>query len=296
MVATRVGTLVAFGSVVLLAACGSDSNNQMIDAAMGSADAAVEADAQVFGPAGWDLSASKVGLAAMSKTCAGLPMYTGRLMPASGATISDMRIVGTLQPQTTGTGFVTIERSCLQGHIVGGNVAINDSEIVGSAPTTDRAFEGGLVDISRSYIHNVSVGAWFASTSSSNLRVIIEDSVIETTGIALEVQVFTGTNVEAVIRRNRLIGTSATSPVVFVGTYVGNIANLTFERNLIEGAGQLSSLEQTSGKTTMNLDVKDNRFTDGTNTVTGTTWNVWSSNYAYSATGIDGKGAAIPAP
>ena len=41
---------------------------------------------------------------------------------------------------------------------------------------------------------------------------------------------------------------------------------------------------------------QDNRLSTGTNTVTGTTWGTWNENYMYSATGTDGKGAAVPAP
>jgi hypothetical protein len=280
---------------------------------------------------GWQIDATKVGLAPLGLTCTSLPPYTGPSKPAHGTLISGKLISNEMD---LSAGGITIERSCVRPATVGRGtpvlnttdnnvtflpgadlVTIRDSEIDGSLLSDEAAsltagFHG-VGTIQRNYVHHFGSGLALISTGP-NLDALYEQNYVTdliaygnpaTTGNhsdAFTIRDFPNTqraNRQAIIRNNRFDCDSANCTGAFyIQAYEDNVNNVWAEGNLLEGTGyQLPVVAKPY--TYSNLHINNNRFTGtgyGPGYVDGGPgFSEWTENYLYDATKLDGKGAVV---
>ena len=245
--------------------------------------------------AGWELDASKTGLAPKGLSCGALPLYGGSSKPTAGTTISEKRIATTLD---LSSGNITIEKSCIQPTSVGGGlplitttdynncpsecaltpttVTIRDSEIDGSLMSASDIAQAcaflGIGNIERNYIHGMGSGICMFNTGST-LNAVIQGNYVH------QLRAFGGSHNEAFtirdfptntnpsrfmnILNNRFDSSSGNDTgAAFLQTYGGDINNILFEGNLFEGFGYQLGLEAGFGNIYgTSLRVNNNRFT-----------------------------------
>lgn len=287
--------------------------------------------------AGWELDASKTGLAPKGLSCGSLPLYGGSGKPTAGTTISEKRIATTLD---LSNGNITIEKSCIQPTSVGGGlplvtttdynncpsacaltpttVTIRDSEIDGSLLSASSIAQAcaflGIGNIERNYIHGMGSGICMFNTGSS-LSATIQGNYVH------QLRAFGGSHNEAFtirdfptntnpsrfmnILNNRFDASSGNDTgAAFIQTYGGDINNVLFEGNLLEGEGYQLGLEAGFGNIYgTSMRVNNNRFTGtgyGVGYITdaglGYGWSQWTNNYLYNPGGVNGQGSPAIEP
>ncbi|MBG6056120.1 hypothetical protein IWX81_002552 [Salinibacterium sp. CAN_S4] len=285
------------------------------------------------GTAGWTVSASTVGLAPLGLTCASLPAYTGSSSVPSGSVISGKRISGGLD---LSAGSITIENSCIQPTSAGrgmpvvatqnfntfaiapSKVTIRNSEFDGSRlPTQDAAWATafiGIADLTGNYIHGFGSGIGIMNSGSS-LDATIERNYV--TGLvawgnpatngnhsdAFTVRDFTDrsrADRKLTVLNNRFNSNSGSDTgALFIQTYSGSIDNVLIQGNLLEGNGYQLGLNQMNDSYS-NLRAVNNRFSGtgfgATYVQNGPGWAQWDSNFIYSSSATECKGAAVRQP
>lgn len=244
---------------------------------------------------GWQLDASKTGLAPKGLSCGSLPLYSGGGKPAAGTTISEKRITTALD---LSNGNIIIEKSCIQPTSVGGGlplitttdynncpsgcaltpttVTIRDSEIDGSLMSASSIAQAcaflGIGNIERNYIHGMGSGICMFNTGS-NLSATIQGNYVHqlrafgsSHNEAFTIRDFpTNTNPNRFmnILNNRFDASSGNDTgAAFLQTYGGDINNILFEGNLFEGSGYQLGLEAGYGNIYgTSMRVNNNRFT-----------------------------------
>ncbi len=284
-------------------------------------------------PAGWDLDATNVGLAALGSSCGALPLYTGPADVPAGTVIRGKRITA---PINVSAGRIVIERSCvrLETAVSGmpaiattdyntlrpaaGTVVIRDSEIDGSllAPELAAAVTAvvGVADLENNYIHHFGSGIMLMDTGKDR-DVLVERNYV--TGLvawgdaaqegnhsdAFTIRDFDASlqpDRVAMIRGNRFDCDSGNDTgALFIQTFAGRIDNVIVERNLLEGAGYQLGLNEVNAPYGA-LTAVDNRFS-GTGygpayVQGGQGWQRWERNHIFDPTRTDGMGEPVPAP
>lgn len=279
---------------------------------------------------GWQVDASTVGLAPLGLTCDALPAYTGPARPPAGTTITRMRITS---PIVLDSGSV-IEESCVKptsswpglplvstvDRDLTSPVTIRDTEIDGSLlPDADSGFNDGfrgVANLQRSYIHDVGSGIAVMNAGSRQSAVIEHNYVARLVAYgdpggdgnhsdAFTVRDFSAAADPArslLVQNNRFVCDSGNDTgAVFVQTYSGDIANVTFSGNLLEGEGYQLGLEDGFGNSYSGMSATDNRFS-GTGwgpayvTGNGPGWSEWSENYLANPAHPEFKGRAVRRP
>lgn len=245
--------------------------------------------------AGWELDASKTGLAPKGLSCSSLPPYTGSGKPAAGTTISEKRIATTLD---LSNGGITIEKSCIQPTSVGAGlplitttdynncpsgctltpttVTIRDSEIDGSLMSASMVAQAcaflGIGNIERNYIHGMGSGICIFNTGFTLSSTVQGNYVhqLRAFGVSHN-EAFTirdfPTNIvpnrSINILNNRFDASSGNDTgAAFLQTYGDNINNVLFDGNLLEGEGYQLGLEAGYGNIYgTSMRVNNNRFT-----------------------------------
>jgi hypothetical protein len=281
---------------------------------------------------GWQIDATKVGLAPLGLSCTSLPPYTGPSKPAHGTLISG-KLIST--DMDLSAGGITIERSCVRPSSVGRGtpvlnttdnnvtfqpgadlVTIRDSEIDGSLLSNEAAsltagFHG-VGTIQRNYIHHFGSGLALISTGLK-LDALYEQNYVTdmlgygdpaTTGNhsdAFTIRDFDTSQVPtrtAMIRNNRFDCDSPNATgAFFVQAWSGFIDNVTAEGNLLEGNGYQLILEANASGYGTHMNAINNRFS-GTGfgpgyADRGPGWAQWSENYLNDPTKPDNKGAVV---
>lgn len=244
---------------------------------------------------GWELNASRTGLAPKGLSCSSLPLYGGSSKPLAGTTISEKRIDTTLD---LSSGNITIEKSCIQPTGVGGGlplvtttdynncpsscaltpttVTIRDSEIDGSLISASAVAQAcaflGIGNIERNYIHGMGSGICMFNTGGT-LSATVQGNYVH------QLRAFGGSHNEAFtirdfptdtnpsrsinILNNRFDSSSGNDTgAAFLQTYGDDINNVLFEGNLLEGEGYQLGLEAGFGNIYgTSMRVNNNRFT-----------------------------------
>ena len=245
--------------------------------------------------AGWELDASRTGLAPKGLSCSSLPLYNGSGKPLAGTVISEKRIATTLD---LSNGNITIEKSCIQPTSVGAGlplvtttdynncpsgcaltpttVTIRDSEIDGSLMSASSIAQAcaflGIGNIERNYIHGMGSGICMFNTGST-LSATIQGNYVhqlrafgDSHNEAFTIRDFpTNTNPGRFmnILNNRFDASSGNDTgAAFLQTYGDDINNILFEGNLFEGQGYQLGLEASHGNIYgTSMRVNNNRFT-----------------------------------
>lgn len=279
---------------------------------------------------GWQVSASRVGLAPLGLACDELPVYTGPDHPPAGTTIARKRIVS---PLVLDSGTV-IEESCVKptsswlglplvstvDRELANPVTIRDTEIDGSLlDARHSAFTGGfsgIADLYRNYIHDVGSGISFVGTGSQH-SAVVENNYVDNLSAygdgatdgnhsdAFTVRDFDASAVPSrtlTVRDNRFDCDSGNDTgAVFIQTYNGDISNVSLTGNLLEGDGYQLGLESGFGHTYSGMVATDNRFS-GTGWGpayiggTGPNWSTWSGNYLANPARADYVGRPVHRP
>lgn len=280
--------------------------------------------------AGWTVTASTVGLAPFGLSCAKLPKYTGSYSVPAGARISGKLIPTGLD---LSAGDIVIDKSCIQPTSVGmgmpvlattnyntmkittKKVVIRNSEIDGSKLDSKSAAMStafiGIADLYSNYIHGFGSGIGMMNTGTS-LDALIERNYVTglvawgdpaTTGNhsdAFTIRDFTDAaraDRQIVVRNNRFNCASGNDTgALFIQTYSGRIDNVLITGNLLQGYNyqlQLNRLNYTYS----NVRAMNNRMS-GTgygplNVQGGPGFAVFSGNYIYNSTALDGMGRLV---
>ncbi len=289
--------------------------------------------ASTAGGAGWTINANTVGLAPLGLTCSSLPVYTGSSSVPAGTTVSGKRFTGGLD---LSAGNITIENSCIQPTSAGrgmpvvatqsfntfkiapSKVTIRNSEFDGSKLSTEDAAWAtafiGVADLISNYVHGFGSGIAIMNSGSS-LNAQIERNYV--TGlVAWGNPATTGNHSDAftirdfsdrsrpdrqlTVLNNRFNSNSGSDTgALFIQTYSGTIDNVLIQGNLLEGNGYQLGLNQMN-ESYSNLRSVNNRFSGtgfgATYVQYGSGWTQWDSNYIYSSSAADGKGAVVREP
>ncbi len=279
---------------------------------------------------GWQVSPSSVGLAPLGLDCESLPVYTGSDHPPAGTTISRRRITS---PIVLSGGSV-IEESCMQptsswlglplistaAGTISSPVTVRDSEVDGSLLDAQHsAFTGGftgIADLQRNYMHHVGSGISFVDTGSVH-SALVENNYVDNltaygdpSGDGNHSDAFTVRDFETAadptrtltVRNNRFDCDSGhDTGAIFIQTYNGDIGNVTFSGNLLEGEGYQLGLESGFGHGYSGMVAVDNRFS-GTGWGPayvggdGPGWSRWSDNFIANPGAAGFRGRAVGRP
>lgn len=292
--------------------------------------------------AGWQLTPSNTGLAPHGLNCNSLPLYTGGGKPAAGAFISGKRIATTLdlsaggitieksciQPLSVGQGFplttTTDYNNCPSDcALTPTTVTIRDSEFDGSLISTASVGGAcallGIATMERNYIHDTGSGICMFNTGHT-LDVTIAGNYVhrlrafgDPAGSGSHNEAFTirdfptnsNPNRRMKITNNRLDSSSGNDTgAVFIQTYGGDINQVAFEGNLLEGYGYQLILSGGFGNiygTAMSA--VNNRFS-GTGYGVGYVdrhglsygWGEWKENYLNNPSISGNKGSMVVEP
>lgn len=279
---------------------------------------------------GWTITAANVGLTSLGINGASLPLYTGPDKPASGTTISNVRINGGLdlsagnitvqrclfQPTSAGQGMPLVTTTDYNTFIdVPTPVTIRDCDFDGTLLTTFSAAwcTGfmGVANMINNYIHHFGSGIGMLGTGLLHDALIEHNYVTDlvsygdpaTTGNhcdAYTIRDFPNRTVptrQLIVRNNRFdCNTANGTGAFFVQAYADEIDNMTAQGNLLEGSGYQLILEWHNNGYS-NVKAINNRMTGtgfGAGYVTGGPgWTVQQENYLYNAGNQDGKGAPV---
>jgi len=283
---------------------------------------------------GWKLTEQNTGLANRGIDKNTLTVYSGPAKPASGTTISNMRID---RPLDLSAGGITIEECWIRplpANFTKGQqilvtydnnnnqapapsvVTVADCDIDGTAIDAEKicaalAFSGsGTVRGCNIYGMGSGIGIWRSSSSQSAL---IEGNYIHglrkwgdprTTGShndGFTIRDFIGPSV--VVRNNRIDCSSGNDTgAFFIQPYSGPIDNLLAQGNLLEGNNYQMQLDQMNYDYGRNMCAVNNRFS-GTgfgpsSVIRGSLsygWAEWRDNYLNDPRKSGNKGAAVKA-
>jgi hypothetical protein len=273
---------------------------------------------------GWQLNETSVGLAALGVVGSQLPLYTGPSKVPAGSRISGVRFTG---PLDLSNGDIVIERSLFQPLAVGRGlplvtttdpstgratprkVVIRDSTFDGSRLSLEAAgwttAFSGIADLQRNEVRGFGKGFTLVNTGSQ-LDALIEGNYIYglvgpagSSATAFILRDFTNaqrSDRQLIVRSNRFVADSSNSTgAFFIQASSGRIANLTVEKNLLEGRGYNLSLEERAFGYS-NLRAVSNRFVatqwGTTYTSGGEGWSAWQDNTRLTTT----TPAAAPLP
>ncbi|OQB07927.1 MAG: hypothetical protein BWY17_05171 [Deltaproteobacteria bacterium ADurb.Bin207] len=298
---------------------------------MGGSAGSSGAGGEPFPTAGWELSASSVGLARLGLSCDSLPEYTGPKKPSAGSTISEQKI--TLEELDLSEGNITLDRVCVRPVDIGnrsslifgynpdlgegqkGPVTIKDSDIDGSSVSNPLIFATcafrGAANLYRNHIWGMGSGICFFGSSSMTSAEVEQNYVHDlragmfgnppqpSHNESATIRSFGGTSL--LWKNNRLESFSGSdSGALFIQAYAGEIRNVVIEGNFMDTYGYDLPLETHGQNGYSNMKAIDNRFGlsgYGVGYVTGGPgWDVWADNYIYEKNAADGKGKEASCP
>jgi hypothetical protein len=289
---------------------------------------------------GWELDSTTTGLRAVGLTCEDLPPYTGDARPPAGTVIERVRVTGPLdlsngditiarsciQPTAVGRGLPLLTTTHLDDcteeagcPVPRGRVAISWSDIDGSLldPADAATTTGflGIADLRGNYVHDVGSGIGLVNTGLQ-LSSVVEGNYVtgllahgDAAGDGNHSDAFTVRDFDTsqepgrtlLVADNRFDCSSGNDTgAVFVQTWTGDIDNVRFTGNLLEGGGYQLGLNQDFGSEYGDLVAVDNRFS-GTGygaayVQGGTGWTRWADNHIDDPTRTEHRGAQVAAP